>query len=158
MSLIGFKATTICIVVQLGLAMILRGVSKASIPLTSGTTKGTSASMRNALELSIISVPLAVITSAYSRDVPAPAEAKAMSTPLKSSALRVSSFTMISLPRYVYVRPALRLEPNSNNSSIGKFCWSSVRRNSCPTAPLAPTIAIFIYFAVMINKSYGVAD
>ena len=64
-ALMGLRTTTICMVVQLGLAMILRGVSKASAPLTSGTTKGTSASIRKALELSIISAPRAVMVSAY---------------------------------------------------------------------------------------------
>ena len=47
-------------------------------------------------------------------------------------------------------RPALRLEPKSSSSSIGKFCWSSTRRNSCPTAPLAPTMATFIWFKYFI--------
>ena len=74
-----------------------------------------------------------------------PAEVKAMSTPLKSS-LCCKSFTSICLPRKVYVVPALRLEPNKTNSSIGKFLSSSTRRNSCPTAPLTPTIATFIFF------------
>ena len=82
----GFRATTICMVVQLGLPIIRRGALRASSPLTSGTTSGTSASMRKAEELSIISVPLAVMVLAYSRDVDAPAEVKAMSMPRNSSA------------------------------------------------------------------------
>ena len=72
-------------VVQLGLAMMLRGVLNASSPLTSGTTKGTSSSIRNALLLSIIIAPYFVMVSAYSFEVPAPADVKAMSTSLKSS-------------------------------------------------------------------------
>ena len=72
---------------QLGFAMILRGVSKASSPLTSGTTRGTSASMRKALLLSIMMAPPLVMVSANSRLVPAPAEVKAISTSLKSSGL-----------------------------------------------------------------------
>ena len=135
-----FRATTIWMVVQLGLAMMPRGRSLASAALTSGTTRGTSASMRKALELSIITA------SANSFDVPAPAEVKAMSTPLKSS-LCCKSLTSICLPRKVYLVPALRLEPNKTNSSNGKFLSSSTRRNSCPTAPLAPTIATFISFS-----------
>ena len=145
---IAFSATTICIVVQFGLAMIPRGRFNASSGFTSGTTKGMSASIRNALELSIITAPYLVIVSANSFDVPAPAEVKAMSTPLKSS-LCCSSFTSISFPRNVYFRPALREEPNNNNSSIGKFLSSSTRRNSCPTAPLAPTIATFISYNLL---------
>ena len=140
-----FSATTICIVVQLGLAMMPRGRSFASAAFTSGTTKGMSLSIRKALELSIITAPCLVMVSAYSLEVPAPAEVKAISTPLKSS-LCCKSFTSICLPRNVYFVPALRLEPNNTNSSNGKFLSSSTRRNSCPTAPLAPTIATFIFF------------
>ena len=141
-----FSATTICMVVQLGLAMMPRGRIFASAGLTSGTTRGTSSSMRKALELSIITAPYLVMSPAYSFDVPAPAEVKAMSTPRKSS-LCWRSFTSMSLPRKVYFRPALRLEPNNTNSSNGKFLSSSPHgRNSCPTAPLAPTIATFIFF------------
>ena len=70
-----FSATTIWIVVQFGLAMIRRGDRFASSGFTSGTTRGTSSSMRKALELSIITAPYLVIVPANSRDVPAPAEA-----------------------------------------------------------------------------------
>ena len=145
-----FSATTICIVVQLGLAMMPRGRSFASAAFTSGTTKGMSLSIRKALELSIITAPCLVMVSAYSLEVPAPAEVKAISTPLKSS-LCCKSFTSICLPRNVYFVPALRLEPNNTNSSNGKFLSSSTRRNSCPTAPLAPTIATFIFFCFLIK-------
>ena len=79
------NCTTIMMVVQLGLAMMPRGRFSASSALHSGTTKGTSSSIRNALELSIITAPYLVIVSANSFDVPAPAEVKAMSTSLKSS-------------------------------------------------------------------------
>ena len=135
-------------VVQLGLAMIPRGRLRASSALHSGTTKGTSSSIRKALELSIITAPYLVMSSANSLDVPAPAEVKAMSTSLKSSPC-CRSFTSYSLPRNVYFVPALRCEPNSTRSSIGKFLSASTRRNSCPTAPLAPTIATFISFSIL---------
>ena len=140
-----FRATTICMVVQLGFAIIPRGRTNASSPFTSGTTKGTSSSMRNALELSIMIAPYRVIVSANSLEIPAPADVKAISTPLKSS-LCFNSLTVIGLPRKVYSRPALREDPNNNSSSIGKFRSSKTFRNSCPTAPLAPTIATFIFF------------
>ena len=93
-----FSATTIWIVVQLGLAMIRRGAFFASPGLTSGTTSGTSASMRNALELSIITAPCFVIVAANSRDVPAPADVRAKSTPRKSS-LCCNNLTVRSRPR-----------------------------------------------------------
>ena len=130
-------------VVQLGLAMMPRGRLRASAALHSGTTRGTSSSMRKALELSIITAPYFVMSAANSFAVPAPAEVKAMSTSLKSS-LCCSSFTVYSLPRKVYWVPALRLEPNSRRLSMGKSRPSRTRRNSWPTAPLAPTIAMFI--------------
>ena len=85
-------------------------------------------------------------------DVPAPADVKAISTPLKSS-LCCNSFTTISLPRKLYEVPALRDEPNSNNSSIGKFLSAKTRRNSCPTAPLAPTMATFICYLIFYDYS-----
>ena len=140
----GCNTTTIIIVVQLGLAMIPRGRFSASSALHSGTTKGTSSSIRNAELLSIITQPYLVIVSANSFDVPAPAEVKAISMSLKSS-LCWSNFTVSSLPRKVYLLPALRSEPNSTSSSIGKFLWSRILRNSWPTAPEAPTIATFIF-------------
>ena len=72
-------------VVQFGLAMMPRGRFRASSALHSGTTKGTSSSMRKADELSIITQPYFVMVSANSFDVPAPADVKAMSMSLKSS-------------------------------------------------------------------------
>ena len=79
------SATTICMVVQLGLAMMRRGALRASSGFTSGTTSGTSASIRNALELSIISAPWRVIVSANSREAVPPADTSAMSMFRKSS-------------------------------------------------------------------------
>ena len=91
----GLRTTTIRIVVQLGLAMMPRGRTRASSALHSGTTRGTSASIRKALELSIMTAPYFVIVSANSREVPAPAEVKATATSLKSS-LCCNNFTSIS--------------------------------------------------------------
>ena len=139
----GWSTTTIIMVVQLGLAMMPRGRLRASSALHSGTTRGTSASMRKADELSIITAPYLVMVSAYSLAVPAPAEVKAMSTPLKSS-LCWSSRTVYSLPRKVYLVPALRFEPKRRRLSMGNSRSANTRRNSWPTAPLAPTMAIFI--------------
>ena len=142
-ALSGASATTIWMVVQLGLPMIRLGRKRESSPLTSGTTSGTSGSMRKADELSIIRVPWRVMVPAYSSDVEPPAETKAIFTPEKSESW-VSSSTVYSLPRKVYVVPALRFEPKRRRLSMGKLCSSSTRRNSWPTAPLTPTIAMFI--------------
>lgn len=51
---------------------------------------------------------------------------------------------MYSLPRKTYLEPALRGEPKSKRLSIGKSRSANTRKNSWPTAPLAPTIATFI--------------
>ena len=133
------------------------GRFRASSALHSGTTRGTSSSIRKALELSIITAPYFVMVSANSFDVPAPAEVKAMSTSLKSS-LCCNNFTSISFPLKVYLRPALRSEPNNTSSSIGKFLSARMRRNSCPTAPLAPTIATFILLESYIYLKFGCKD
>ena len=131
--------------------MMPRGRLSASSALHSGTTRGTSLSMRKALELSIITAPYLVMSSQNSFEVPAPADVKAMSTSLKSS-LCWSSFTSYSLPRKVYLVPAERCEPNNTSSSSGKFLSSSTRRNSCPTAPDAPTIATFIFVSIFFLR------
>ena len=55
------------------------------------------------------------------------------------------ALTVTALPRNVYCRPAERAEPKSVRLSTGKSRCSSVRMSSCPTAPDAPTIAMFIF-------------
>ena len=140
----GFSTTTIMIVVQLGLAMMPRGRFRASSALHSGTTNGTSSHMRKADELSIITAPYLVMVSANSFEVPPPADVNATSMSLKSS-LCCKSFTSYSLPLKVYFFPAERSEPNNTRLSMGKSLSARMRRNSCPTAPLAPTIATFIF-------------
>lgn len=105
--------------------------------------------MRKALELSIISVPCLVIVSANSFEVEPPADTSAMSTPQKSS-LWASSRTVSSLPRKGYLRPALRSEPKSSNSSMGRRLSSRMFINSWPTAPLAPTMANFMAFSKVL--------
>ena len=105
--------------------------------------------MRNALELSIITQPCLVMVSANSFEVPPPADTNATSMSLKSS-LCCRSFTSYSLPLKLYLLPAERCEPKSVRLSMGKFLSASMRRNSCPTAPLAPTIATFIIVCVYV--------
>ena len=92
----GSSATTIWMVVQLGFAMTPE-CQAMSAALTSGTTSGTSGSMRKALELSIMTAPAATTASRISRETEAPALNRAMSTPSKLPG--VISCTVISLPR-----------------------------------------------------------
>ncbi len=75
----GLSATTIWIVEQLGLAMIPR-CFMMSCGLTSGTTSGTSGSMRNALELSTTTAPAAAATGLHSRETAAGVLDRTMST------------------------------------------------------------------------------
>src|SRR5205809_1020390 len=72
----GFKATTICMVEQLGLAMILSSFDNASA-LISGTTNFFEGSILHAEELSMTVQPAAANNGASSSDELPPAENKA---------------------------------------------------------------------------------
>ena len=71
---------------QLGLAMMPRW-SRIAAALISGTTSGTSASMRKAEELSTTVAPARTASGAKRREVLPPAENSARSTPAKLSSL-----------------------------------------------------------------------
>ena len=66
-------------VVQLGLAMMPLGRCANMWAFTSGTTRGTSGSIRQAEELSMTVAPACATTGARARDVVLPAENRAMS-------------------------------------------------------------------------------
>ena len=103
---------------QFGFAMMPLCVKIAS-RLISGTTSGTPASMRNADELSTMTVPALTAAGANFFDVPLPAENKPMSTPAKLAS--VSSCTRMSLPRNFIVLPAERADANSLSSFSGNL-------------------------------------
>src|SRR5262245_32530359 len=126
--------------VQLGLA-ITPLWRRRSPGLTSGTTSGVFGSMRKADELSITTAPAALAAGTNSRLRVAPAEKKAMSTPLKASA--VSSSTLCGLPLNSSVLPTERFEASGFRPATGKLRRSRTRRLSTPTAPVAPTTAMF---------------
>ena len=113
---------------------------------TSGTTSGVLGSMRKAEELSITTQPAALAAGTNSRLRVAPALKKAMSTPLNDEAL--TSSTVCGLPLNSSVLPTERAEASSFKEATGKFRRSRTRRISTPTAPVAPTIAIFCAFMV----------
>src|SRR4051794_24098320 len=69
------------IVVQLGLATIPFGIVSRSASFTSGTTSGTSGSIRQAAELSMTMAPAAATLGASSFDAVAPLENSATSSP-----------------------------------------------------------------------------
>ena len=112
---------------------------------TSGTTSGTSSSMRKALELSIMTAPAAVTASRMALETPAPAENSAISTPSKDSG--VISCTTSSpagtwpQPSKGTFLPAERALAKARTSDAGKSTSCSTRKNSCPTAPVAPATA-----------------
>ena len=127
-------------VVQFGLAMMPLRASAIACGLTSLTTSGTSGSMRNAEELSMTVTPAAANRGACARDVVAPAEKIAMSSPV-GSAVEASS-TVICSPLNSSVVPALRALAKKRISAIGTSRSTRRRRTTAPTWPVAPTTPI----------------
>ncbi len=80
------SATTVCIVVQLGLATIPRWPASAS-GFTSATTSGTSSCMRQKDELSTTTAPASAKRRPHSSLIPEPAENSARSKPWIASSL-----------------------------------------------------------------------
>jgi hypothetical protein len=99
--------------------------------------------MRKADELSTTTAPAATASGANSLDVPAPAENKAMSMPLKQS--RVNASTGKDRPLNGNVLPTERADANSlidpRGALTGHCRCSRHLRISTPTAPVAPTMA-----------------
>ena len=143
---------TVTIVEQFGLAMMPL-FSATAAALISGTTRGTEASIRNALELSTTTAPPPTADGANSVEVPPPALKSAMSTPSNDS--RVNSCTVRSFPRNGSVLPADRAEASGVIFAAGKFRFSSVFSISTPTAPVAPTIATCKSSLIKGRELYG---
>ena len=135
----GLSATTIWMVEQLGLAMMPLGRFAAASMFTSGTTSGTSGSIRHALELSITTAPRAAAAGASSREAEAPALKSAISTPSKAAGS--ASLTSIEPPRKGSFCPTDRAEASATTRVDGNSLASSVRSISRPTTPVAPTTA-----------------
>src|SRR5271166_3534619 len=93
---------------QLGLATIPRGILRSASALTSGTTSGTSGSMRQALELSMTMAPARAAIGLQSRLTDAGVEDRTMSMPANASG-RIGS-TRYLLPLNSIDLPALRSE------------------------------------------------
>ncbi len=132
----GLSTGMAAMVVQFGLAMMPRGGLTASSGLTSATTSGTSASLRHAELLSTTTAPAAATFGAYSRDIVAPADMRAMSSPEKS-AVAVSS-TTTSTPFQGRVLPADFAELKYRIESTGKFRSARSVLMTWPTCPVAP--------------------
>src|SRR5713226_5386961 len=93
---------------QLGLATIPLGIRASASAFTSGTTSGTSGSMRQALELSTTIAPALAAMGLYSRLIVAGVLDRTISTPANASGR--SSSTGCFLPAKSMVLPALREE------------------------------------------------
>ena len=99
--------------------------------LTSETTSGIAGSLRKALELSTTIAPASANTGASARDVVAPAENSATSSPLGSAV--AASSTTISRPAYGSTVPADRAEAKNRMSPTGKPRSSRIWRIATPT-------------------------
>src|SRR5262245_15085226 len=135
----GFRATTIWIVEQFGLATIPLGMLRRASALTSGTTSGTSGSMRQALELSTTIAPARAAIGENSRLIDAGVLDRTISTPAKASGR--NSSTGYDLPWNSIALPALRSEARNLMERRGNLCSLNTCRMISPTAPVAPTTA-----------------
>ena len=115
------------------------GMCRRASALTSGTTSGTSGSMRQALELSMTMAPAFAAMGLYSRLIEAGVLDSTMSTPANASG-RIGS-TVYVLPLKSIGLPALRSEARNLMARKGNECSSSTCRMISPTAPVAPTTA-----------------
>ncbi len=135
---IGHSAMAATIATQFGLAM-MPPWCRIVWELISGTTKGTSGSMRKAQELSITIAPAATARGAHSRARPLPAENSAMS--MRSKLLGANASTGNATPAKPKLLPAERGEAIRRRPESGNQRFSRQRISSTPTAPVAPTIA-----------------
>src|SRR6516162_6556093 len=126
-------------VVQFGFAMMPLGRSATCSALTSGTTSGTSGSMRNAPELSTTTAPRAAAIGAHCADTSSGTSNMATFTPSKTSSL--SAMTSAGRPRTFSCRPAERGEATRRISPHTSSRVESRSSITVPTAPVAPTTA-----------------
>src|SRR5215218_8563549 len=139
---IGPSATTVCMVVQFGLATIPLWPSSAS-GFTSDTTSGTSSCLRHWEELSTTTPPASAKRGAHSALTAEPAEKRAMSKPWIDCTL--SGWTVSFVSPQSTLRPAERSEAKGTTSSAGNERSRSTPSIVDPTAPVAPTTATRIW-------------
>ena len=125
--------------VQFGFATIPLGRRPRSSGLTSGTTSGTSGSIRKAPELSTATAPRAAATGAHCAEISSGTSNMATSMPSKASTERAT--TSVSRPRTISFRPAERGEAISLISPQTSSRVDSRSSITVPTAPVAPTTA-----------------
>ncbi len=126
---------------QFGLAMMLRLANLRRSPgFTSGTTSGTSGSMRKWLVLSITTQPAAAARGAWMAEIEAPGLNRPISVPVKSNVSRLRTVSTFFSPKEISA-PAERPEASAMTSEAGKLRSTRVLMISRPTAPVAPTTA-----------------
>jgi hypothetical protein len=138
-----FIAVTAMVVEQFGFAIIPLCFLTSS-PLTSGTTKGTSSSSLYALELSITTAP--AFTAAGDNFLLMSFSAAQRTTWMFSKDVSFASSISYFFPLNSMKVPALLLLARSLSSFTGKFLSSKTFSISCPTAPVAPSIARLYFF------------
>ena len=132
---------TIWMVLQFGLAMMRRRVWRASAcGFTSGTTRGTSGSMRKWLVLSMTMQPAAAARGAWTAETAAPGLNRPRWQPAKSKLSVLRTVSTACSPKLT-CWPAERGEASATTSLTGKARSDSVLMISRPTAPGAPTTA-----------------
>src|ERR1700753_1466702 len=137
----GLSATTIWMVEQLGLAMILSPAVSTSA-FSSGTTSRLDGSIRQAEELSTTVIPAAANFGAHSSEVLPPAENKARAG---FAAIASLALTMVYfLPLNSTCFPTDFSDATGSNSVMGKFLSANTCNIFVPTSPVAPTTATFI--------------
>ena len=104
-------------------------------------TSGTSGSIRHADDLSMTTAPRLAASGASCLLVPPPAAKKTMSEPSKASG--EASSTTNSSPMKGSLVPAERLLASSLARPMGNPRSSRMLRTTRPTAPVAPTTAMF---------------
>ena len=128
-------------VVQFGLEIIPLGLFLACSGFTSGTTSGTSGSIRKAPELSTATAPLEAAIGAQISEISSGTSNIAISIPSKDSG--VSSTTVSSSPCTKIFLPADLAEAISliSPQMFSRLLMMSIM--AVPTAPVAPTKARF---------------
>ncbi|CAB4832811.1 unannotated protein [freshwater metagenome] len=124
---------------QFGFEIIPLGRFLISCGLTSGTISGTSASIRNAPELSTTTAPRAAAIGAHSAEISSGTSNIATSMPSKASG--DSATTVSSWPRHISFFPALRAEAIKRISPHTSLRSDKILSMTVPTAPVAPTTA-----------------
>ena len=127
---------------QFGLAMMLRLPKlRSACGFTSGTTSGTSGSMRNWLVLSITMQPAAAARGACTAETEAPGENRPMSQPRKSKVSRFCTFSTCFSPNETSWPGRAAGRDARPPRRPGNFRSARVFSISRPTAPVAPTTA-----------------